>query len=200
MAPLIGTFLVHRQLALIGDALAHGVLPGIAAAVLLGLPAMLGAALGAVVMIGGVALVQRRSRLSSDTSIGLLFVAMLALGVVMISANDVAGYPADGPEKMADLARNRGFEFPYLYDESQRVAVAYRAACTPDFFLFDENHRLVYRGQYDGSRPGNSVAVDGRDMRAAVDALLAGDEITGDQIPSVGCNIKWRAGNEPDYF
>jgi peroxiredoxin len=122
------------------------------------------------------------------------------LGVVMISANDVAGYPADGPEKMADLARNRGFEFPYLYDESQRVAVAYRAACTPDFFLFDENHRLVYRGQYDGSRPGNSVAVDGRDMRAAVDAVLAGAEITGDQIPSVGCNIKWRAGNEPDYF
>lgn len=122
------------------------------------------------------------------------------LAVVMISANDVAGYPADGPEKMADLAQRFGFEFPYLYDESQQVAISYRAACTPDFFLFDENHRLVYRGQYDGSRPGNNIAVDGHDMSAAVDALLAGNEITGDQIPSVGCNIKWRAGNEPDYF
>ena len=122
------------------------------------------------------------------------------LGVVMISANDVTGYPADSPEKMAELAARHEFDFPYLYDESQQVAIAYRAACTPDFFLFDRNHRLVYRGQYDGSRPGNRVAVDGRDLRAAVDALLAGDELPGEQIPSVGCNIKWRAGNEPDYF
>ena len=122
------------------------------------------------------------------------------LAVVMISANDVAGYPADGPDKMAALAASKGFEFPYLYDESQQVAMAYRAACTPDFFLFDAGHRLVYRGQYDGARPGNGVAVDGGDMLAAVDALLGGGEIPAQQIPSVGCNIKWRAGNEPDYF
>jgi len=122
------------------------------------------------------------------------------LAVVMISSNDVAGYPADSPEKMIELAQRQGFEFPYLYDESQQVASAYRAACTPDFFLFDSSHRLVYRGQYDGSRPGNNVAVSGSDLRSAVDALLSGGEIPADQIPSVGCNIKWRAGNEPDYF
>lgn len=122
------------------------------------------------------------------------------LGVVMISSNDVAGYPADSPEKMTALAESYGFEFPYCYDESQQVASAYRAACTPDFFLFDAEHKLVYRGQYDGARPGNQVEVDGRDMRGAVDALLEGGEISGNQIPSVGCNIKWRAGNEPDYF
>lgn len=122
------------------------------------------------------------------------------LAVVMISANDVAGYPADGPEKMAALAQSHGFEFPYLYDESQQVALAYRAACTPDFFLFDGAHQLVYRGQYDSSRPGNQISVDGSDLRAAVDSLLAGNAIAGDQIPSVGCNIKWRDGNEPDYF
>lgn len=122
------------------------------------------------------------------------------LAVVMISANDITAYPADSPPKMAQLAQAYGFEFPYLYDESQQVARAYRAACTPDFFLFDSAHRLVYRGQYDASRPGNRVAIDGRDMRAAVDAVLAGNAPAGDQIPSVGCNIKWRAGNEPDYF
>jgi len=122
------------------------------------------------------------------------------VGVVMISANDVGNYPQDGPEQMAGFARQRGFEFPYLYDESQQVARAYQAACTPDLYLFDAEHRLVYRGQYDGSRPGNSVAVDGSDLKAAVDDLLAGREISGAQIPSVGCNIKWRAGNEPEYF
>jgi len=122
------------------------------------------------------------------------------LGVVMISSNDVTGYPADSPEKMVDMALNRDFEFPYLFDESQQVAQSYRAACTPDFFLFDADHRLVYRGQYDGSRPGNSVAVSGVDMKAAVDAVLAGTLPSGEQIPSVGCNIKWRAGNAPDYF
>ena len=122
------------------------------------------------------------------------------LAVVMINSNDVAGYPADSPAKMTELVRQRGFEFPYVYDESQQVASAYRAACTPDFFLFDNSHRLVYRGQYDGSRPGNKVSVDGSDMRAAVDALFDATEIPAEQIPSVGCNIKWRAGNEPDYF
>ena len=122
------------------------------------------------------------------------------LAVVMISANDVAGYPDDSPEKMAALATSRSFEFPYLYDETQQVALAYRAACTPDFFLFDAAHRLVYRGQYDSARPGNDIKVDGSDLRAAVDALLSGSEISAQQIPSVGCNIKWRAGNEPDYF
>jgi peroxiredoxin len=122
------------------------------------------------------------------------------LAVVMINSNDVAGYPADSPAKMVELAQRQGFEFPYLYDESQQVASAYRAACTPDFFLFDSSHRLVYRGQYDGSRPGNNVTVNGSDMRSAVDALFSSSDIPADQIPSVGCNIKWRAGNEPDYF
>jgi peroxiredoxin len=122
------------------------------------------------------------------------------LGVVMISANDVAGYPDDSPEKMVELSTRFGFEFPYLYDESQQVAIAYRAACTPDFFLFDRDHRLVYRGQYDAARPGNAAPVDGADLKAAVDAVLDQAEIPGEQIPSVGCNIKWRAGNEPDYF
>jgi len=120
------------------------------------------------------------------------------LAVVMISANDVAGYPDDSPEKMVSLAQRCSFEFPYLYDESQQVARAYRAACTPDFFLFDVGHRLVYRGQYDASRPGNDVAVSGEDLKTAVEAVLSGGQVPGEQIPSVGCNIKWRAGNEPD--
>ena len=122
------------------------------------------------------------------------------LGIVMINANDVAGFPDDSPDRMVEFARQHGFEFPYLYDESQRSAIAYRAACTPDFFLFDAGHRLVYRGQYDGARPGNGVEISGEDLGAAVDALLAGDPISPDQVPSIGCNIKWRAGNEPDYF
>lgn len=122
------------------------------------------------------------------------------VGVVMISANDAAGYPADGPGKMAELAAERGFEFPYLYDETQQVAQAYRAACTPDFFLFDAAHKLVYRGQYDASRPGRPIEVDGSDLKAAVEALLGGGRITAEQLPSAGCNIKWRAGNEPDYL
>jgi peroxiredoxin len=119
------------------------------------------------------------------------------LAVVMIGSNDVTGYPQDGPLKMAELARDHGFEFPYLYDESQQVATAYQAACTPDFFLFDAAHRLVYRGQYDGSRPGNQEPVDGADLQAAVDAVLEGDAVANAQIPSVGCNIKWRADNQP---
>ncbi len=122
------------------------------------------------------------------------------LGVVMINANDVAEFPADSPDRMVEFARDHGFEFPYLYDESQRSAIAYRAACTPDFFLFDADHRLVYRGQYDAARPGNGVEVTGKDLKAAVDALLAGDAISPEQVPSIGCNIKWRAGNAPDYF
>ncbi|MDP3937420.1 MAG: thioredoxin family protein, partial [Deltaproteobacteria bacterium] len=120
--------------------------------------------------------------------------------IVGINANDVQAYPADSPGKMAEEAREAGYTFPYLYDESQGVAKAYRAACTPDFFLFDAGGTLVYRGQFDGSRPGNSVPVTGADLRAALDEVLAGKPVTKDQIPSVGCNIKWKAGNEPDYF
>lgn len=122
------------------------------------------------------------------------------LKVVAISANDVASHPDDAPEKMAELARARGFGFPYLYDEDQSVAKAYRAACTPDFYLFNAEMKLVYRGQYDGARPGNDVPVSGVDMRAAVDALLAGGVVASDQLPSLGCNIKWKPGNEPEYY
>ena len=123
------------------------------------------------------------------------------LAIVAISANDATHYPDDGPEPMAQEARASGYSFPYLYDESQETAKAYRAACTPDFFLFDQTRRLVYRGQFDSSRPGNSIPVTGTDLRAAVEALLAGQPLTPDaaQKPSVGCNIKWKAGNEPDY-
>jgi peroxiredoxin len=122
------------------------------------------------------------------------------LAVVAISANDVVSHPDDGPDKMAAEARALGYSFPYLYDESQATAKAYRAACTPDFFLFDGQRRLYYRGQFDSSRPGSTVPVTGEDMRAAVDALLAGDPPPSEQRPSLGCNIKWRPGNEPDYF
>ena len=120
--------------------------------------------------------------------------------MVAISSNDVAAYPQDGPEAMADEALRQGWTFPYLYDEDQSVAQAYRAACTPDFFLFDAQRRLVYRGQLDASRPGNGLPVTGADLRAAVDAVLAGRPIDADQRPSLGCNIKWKPGNEPDYF
>lgn len=122
------------------------------------------------------------------------------LDIVAISANDVDSHPDDSPDKMAELAREHGFSFPYLYDESQEVAKAYQAACTPDLYLFDGQHKLVYRGQYDGARPGNDVAITGSDLRAAVDALLAGKAIASEQSPSLGCNIKWKPGNEPDYF
>ena len=119
--------------------------------------------------------------------------------MVAISSNDVAAYPADSPEAMADEATRQGWAFPYLYDETQEVAQAYRAACTPDFFLFDADRRLVYRGQLDPSRPGNGVPVTGEDLRAAVDAVLAGQPVPGDQRPSLGCNIKWKPGNEPEW-
>ena len=119
------------------------------------------------------------------------------VAAVTISANDVAGYPEDGPDKMAELAEQYNYQFPYLYDESQSVAQAYQAACTPDFYLFDAAHTLVYRGQFDGARPGNDVAVSGDDLRAAVDAVLAGRPVSAEQQPSMGCNIKWKPGNEP---
>ena len=122
------------------------------------------------------------------------------LAVVAINSNDVGASPADGPEAMAEDARRLGYTFPYLFDATQAVAKAYRAACTPDFFLFDREHRLVYRGQFDPSRPGNSIPVTGEDLRAACDAVLASRPVGSDQKPSIGCNIKWRAGNAPEYF
>ena len=122
------------------------------------------------------------------------------LAVVAISSNDLEAYPQDGPEVMAREVEEFGYTFPYLFDETQSVTKAYKAACTPDFFLFDGARRLVYRGQFDGSRPGNDVPVTGADLGAAVEALLRGEPISSDQRPSIGCNIKWKAGNEPDYF
>jgi peroxiredoxin len=122
------------------------------------------------------------------------------LAAVGISANDAGTHPDDGPEKMAEEAAALGYSFPYLYDAEQSVAKAYRAACTPDFFLFDSERRLVYRGQFDDSRPGNDLPVTGDDLRAAIDAVLSGVAISADQKPSMGCNIKWKTGNEPDYF
>jgi peroxiredoxin len=121
------------------------------------------------------------------------------LACLMINANDVENYADDSPQNMVRLAHQYGFEFPYLYDESQQVAIDYQAACTPDFFLFNAQHRLVYRGQYDTSRPGNDEAVTGADLKAASHALLSNEMIPDQQIPSVGCNIKWRAGNEPQF-
>ncbi len=122
------------------------------------------------------------------------------VAIVGINSNDVSSYPADSPEEMVREAAQRGYDFPYLYDESQDVARSYRAACTPDFFLFDGRRQLVYRGQFDSSRPGSGVPVTGKDLRAAVDAVLAGHEVGEEQRPSIGCNIKWKAGGEPDYF
>ncbi len=122
------------------------------------------------------------------------------LGIVGISANDDENYPDDAPEKLAEQAEDVGFVFPYCHDNSQETAKAYRAACTPDLFLFDENLELVYRGQLDDSRPGNDQPVTGNDLRAAIDALLSGEPISEDQYPAVGCNIKWKPGSEPDYF
>ena len=122
------------------------------------------------------------------------------VAIVAISANDAVNYPGDSPVRMAAEAKSAGYTFPYLHDESQAVAQAYRAACTPDFFLFDQARRLVYRGQFDDSRPGNAVPVTGKDLRAALDAVLAGQPVAAAQQPSLGCNIKWKHGNEPDYF
>lgn len=119
---------------------------------------------------------------------------------VGINANDTEQQPEDRPEKMAEMVREYHIPFPYLFDESQEVAKKYRAACTPDIFVFDEERRLVYRGQFDDSRPGNDVPVTGRDLREAVDAVLEGRSVSANQKPSMGCNIKWKPGNEPDYF
>ena len=122
------------------------------------------------------------------------------LAIVAISSNDIDEYPEDGPEMMRKEAAEAGYAFPYLLDGDQSVAKAYRAACTPDLFLFDHQHKLVYRGQLDDSRPGNDVPVTGSDLRAAAEAVLAGLTVTVEQKPSIGCNIKWKPGNEPDYF
>jgi len=119
---------------------------------------------------------------------------------VGINANDVANYPADAPAKMAEEVKLHGYTFPYLYDETQEIAKAYRAACTPDFYVFDRQRRLVYRGQMDDSRPDSGIPVTGADLRAALDAVLAGKPAPEKQRPSLGCNIKWKPGNEPDYF
>ncbi|MEW6683947.1 MAG: thioredoxin family protein [Nitrospirota bacterium] len=122
------------------------------------------------------------------------------LAIVGINSNDAAEYPEDGPKKMIDEVTAAGYVFPYLYDETQAVAQAYHAACTPDFFLFDSGRRLVYRGQFDDSRPGNNVPVTGKDLRDACDAALAGQPVPATQKPSIGCNIKWKRGNEPAYL
>lgn len=121
------------------------------------------------------------------------------LAVVGINSNDVTSFPEDRPEVMAKVARQRGFTFAYLYDETQEAAKAYHAACTPDFFLFDQEGKLVYRGQMDDSRPGSNVPVTGTDLRAALDAVLTGKPVPEPQKPSMGCNIKWKPGNEPNY-
>jgi len=122
------------------------------------------------------------------------------LGIVAISPNDVEKYPDDAPEKLKEMAEEEGFGFPVCYDETQEVAKAYRAACTPDYYLFDDDLKLVYRGQLDDSRPSLDVPVNGVDMRNAIETLLSGKEVNQDQKPSLGCNIKWIPGNEPDYF
>jgi peroxiredoxin len=122
------------------------------------------------------------------------------LVVVGINSNDADAYPDDAPPAMEAQARQFGYTFPYLVDATQEVARAFRAACTPDFFLFDREGRLAYRGQFDGSRPGNDVEVTGSDLLAAAEAVLAGEPVPGEQLPSLGCNIKWKPGNEPDYF
>ena len=121
------------------------------------------------------------------------------LAVIAINSNDIDEFPEDGPHGMRQEARDAGYVFPYLFDESQQVAKAFRAACTPDLFLFDAARALVYRGQFDGSRPRNAVPVTGGDLRAASDAVLEGRPVVSRQTPSVGCNIKWKPGNEPNY-
>jgi peroxiredoxin len=122
------------------------------------------------------------------------------VAIVGINSNDIANYPDDSPARMKEEAKSAGYLFPYLYDETQAVAKAYRAACTPDIYLFDKGCKLVYRGQHDDSRPGNGIPVTGKDLRAALDAVLAGKPISQNQKASAGCNIKWKTGNEPDYY
>ena len=122
------------------------------------------------------------------------------VAVVGINSNDVGTYPEDSPEMMAKVAHREGFSFPYLYDQTQEAAKAYHAACTPDFFLFDKQRKLVYRGQMDDSRPDSGIPITGADLNAAIDAVLEGREVSGEQKPSMGCNIKWKPENEPEYF
>ena len=122
------------------------------------------------------------------------------IGFAAVSSNDVSSHPADSPEQMVHEAESRGYPFPYVYDETQDVAKAYHAACTPDFYLFDAGRKLVYRGQLDASRPGSGIPVTGDDLRTAIDGLLSGAAPAAEQIPSLGCNIKWKAGNHPSYF
>ncbi len=126
--------------------------------------------------------------------------ASKGVAIVAISSNDAKNYTEDSPAKMKEEVKLAGYTFPYLYDETQAVARAYRAACTPDIYLFDKNQKLIYRGQFDDSRPGNGASVTGNDLRAALDATLAGKPVSSNQKASLGCNIKWKAGNEPDYF
>jgi len=122
------------------------------------------------------------------------------VAVIGINANDAENYPDDSPAKMVSEVKSAGYTFPYLYDETQNIAKAYQAACTPEFYLFDKSRRLVYRGQFDDSRPGNGKPVTGKDLRSAVETLLAGKPITANQQPGIGCNIKWKPGNAPAYF
>jgi peroxiredoxin len=122
------------------------------------------------------------------------------VAVVGINSNDVAAHPDDAPAQMVREAKSRGYTFPYLFDATQRVAKEYKAACTPDFYVFDKDQKLVYRGQMDSSRPDSGIPVTGKDLRAALDAVLAGKAVAPDQKASIGCNIKWQPGNEPDYF
>ncbi|MDG2380923.1 MAG: thioredoxin family protein [Pirellulaceae bacterium] len=119
---------------------------------------------------------------------------------VGINSNDTSGHPMDSPEQMVHEAESRGYVFPYLFDETQKVAKAYGAACTPDFFVFDQDQKLIYRGQLDESRPKNEIPVTGKDLRQALDAILRGETIPEEQKPSLGCNIKWKPGQEPTYF
>ena len=122
------------------------------------------------------------------------------VAVVAISSNDIEAHPQDDPGHMKHFAAENAFSFPYLFDETQDVAQRYQAACTPDFFLFDANHRLVYRGQFDSSRPSNDVPVTGEDLADAIDRVARGEQVPSDQKPSVGCNIKWKPGKEPGFF
>lgn len=122
------------------------------------------------------------------------------VAIYAINSNDIETHPGDSPENMKKEGAARGYDFPYLFDEDQSVAKAYRAACTPDIFVFDRARKLVYRGQLDDSRPSNNIPVSGKDLRSALDAVLAGKAVPDDQTPSIGCNIKWKPGNEPEYF
>ena len=122
------------------------------------------------------------------------------VAIVGINSNDIETHPEDSPANMAKESKAAGYTFPYLFDATQEVAKSYRAACTPDFFVFDKFRKLVYRGQMDSSRPGTAIPVTGSDLRATLDAMLAGKQVPREQKASLGCNIKWKAGNEPDYF